>query len=373
MRHLLFPFLALFPAVTPLPAQSCADSAAAFRLIVSEFQSRQQNVGLAVGVMMNGQVVFIQASGLADREKNLAATPTTRFGVASVTKAFTGITLLKLHEQGRIDLDAEIQRYVPEFPRHPSAPVTVRALMAHLGGIRHWGRERNDSLYGRHFDDVMEILPLFRDSAFALVPGSRYSYSSYGYNLLAMAMQRATGTPFQELVKKTVLEPLGLRSVAFDRPGLDGSARPARYSWYDLGDFHQLDSAPVRVPDWDYSHNMAGGNMVATVGDLLLFGRAVRQPGFLNGPSLGMLWQRPVIGGVESGMSFGWFVRTGPARLGISGSNAGLQSGLSVWRNQDLVVAAVANSWGIGSRSGELMGDGADGLLGKLARVCGVN
>jgi CubicO group peptidase (beta-lactamase class C family) len=373
MRRLLVALFAFTPAASRLPAQSCADSTAAFRRIVSEFQSRQRNVGLAVGVMLNGQVMFLEASGWADRERNLAATTDARFGLASITKAFTGITLLKLHELGRIDLDAEIQRYVPEFPRHPSAPVTVRALMAHLGGIRHWGPERNDTLYARHFDDVLEILPLFRDSAFVAVPGSRYSYSSYGYNLLAMAMQRASGTPFPELVRKTVLEPLGLRSVAFDRPGLDGPARPARYSWYDLKDFHQLDSAPVRVPDWDYSHNMAGGNMVGTVGDLLRFGRAVRQPGFLSGSSLGLLWQRPLIGGVESGMSFGWFVRTVPPRLGISGSNAGLQSGLSVWRDQDLVVAAVANSWGVGSRSGELMGDDENGLLGRLARVCGVD
>jgi serine beta-lactamase-like protein LACTB len=373
MRRLFVLFLGLGSFAGPLSAQDCADSATAFRRIVTEFQSRQRNVGLVVGIMMNGRVMLADASGMADQERHLAATPTTRFGLASVTKAFTGITLLKLQEQGTIDLDAEVQRYVPEFPRHPSGPVTVRALMAHLGGIRHWGPERNDSLYARHFSDVMEILPLFRDSAFALPPGSRYSYSSYGYNLLAMAMQRASGTPFQELVQKTVLDPLSLRTIAFDRPGLDGPARPARYSWYDLKDFHQLDSAPVRVPDWDYSHNMAGGNMVAAIGDLLLFGRAVRQPGFLTGPSLGLLWQRPVIGGVESGMSFGWFVRTAPARLGISGSNAGLQSGLSVWRDHDLVVAAVANSWGVGSRSGELMGDGNDGLLGRLARVCGVN
>jgi serine beta-lactamase-like protein LACTB len=350
--------------------QACADSAGAFRRIIAEFQSRQRNVGLAAAVLADGRLVFAEGFGWADPESRVAATADTRFGVASVTKAFTGVALLTLVQAGRIDLDAEIQRYVPEFPRHPQGPVTLRELAAHLGGIRHWGPERNAALYARHFDDVFDILPLFRDSAFALPPLTRYSYSSYGYNLLAMAMQRATGVPFQRYLEEAVLRPLGLRSVAFDRPGLDGPRRPARYSWYDLTDFHALDSAPVRVPDWDYSHNTAGGNLVATVGDLVRFGRALRRPGFLTDSTLALLWRRPVIGGSESPMSFGWFVRDDPARLGIGGSNAGLQAGVSVWRDQDLAVAVLANTWGVGSRSGELMDDAPGGLLGKLAAVC---
>ncbi|MEO7712854.1 MAG: hypothetical protein ABIV10_08050, partial [Gemmatimonadaceae bacterium] len=69
-------------------------------------------------------------------------------------------------------------------------------------------------------------------------------------------------------------------------------------------------------------------------------------------------------------MSFGWFPRTNPPRISISGSNAGVQAGLTVWKDEDLVVAVLANSWGRGSRSGELMDDGEKGLIGKLAAVC---
>ena len=206
-----------------LEGQACRDSTAAFRRIVTEFQSRQRNVGLASAVLSAGRLVFSEATGLADREAGAPATTSTAFGIASVTKAFTGVALLKLYQEGRIDLDAEIQRYVAEFPRHPQAAVTLRQLAAHLGGIRHWGPERNPTLYARHFDDVMEILPLFRDNAFAVAPATRYSYSSYGYNLLAMAIQRAAGTPFQQYVEQTVLRPLKLASVAFDRPGLGGA------------------------------------------------------------------------------------------------------------------------------------------------------
>ncbi|HUQ98067.1 MAG TPA: serine hydrolase domain-containing protein [Gemmatimonadaceae bacterium] len=342
--------------------------------MIAEFQSRQQNTALSVGVRHHGQTVFREASGFAQLETRTPADPGMSFSIASIAKAFTGVALLKLAEQGRIDLNAEIQRYVPDFPRHPSgSTVTLRMLAHHLGAVRHWGPERNAALYARHFDDVHDILALFRDSAWVpdLLPLTRYSYSSYGYNTLAMAIQAASGTSFQQYLKANVLDPLKLRSVQFDRPGLGGARRPSRYSWYDLSDFHDLTNAPQRVPDWDYSHNMAGGGLIATVDDLLTFGRALREPGFLNAQSIALLWTRPSIDGIQSSMSFGAFVRADPARLSMSGSNAGVQAALAVWRDDDLVVTSLANSWGRGSRSGEFMDDSQKGLIGRLAAVCG--
>ena len=355
------------------PAVGCADSVLAFRRVVTDFQARQQNVAISVGVLQRGRIVFREASGFASKEAAIPADPSSAFSIASITKAFTGAALLKLVEEGRIDLDAEIQRYVPDFPHHPSgSPVTVRMLASHLGGLRHWGPERNEALYARHFDDVRDILPLFRDSAWVpgLRPLTRYAYSSYGYNVLAMAIQNVSGVPYQQYVTRRILDPLKLQSVQFDRPGLGGTQRAARYSWYDLVDFHELTDAPQRVPDWDYSHNLAGGGLIANVDDLLTFGRAIREPGLLTPTSIALVWTRPSINGVESPMSFGWFPRANPRRVSISGSNAGVQAGLTVWNDADLVIAVLANSWGRGSRSGELMDDGREGLIGRLAAVC---
>lgn len=385
------PFAACFPAHTPPTIKAagspqavlrtgasggCADSILAFRRVIAEFQSRQQNVAISVGVLQRGRIVFREAFGFADKEAGLRADPAMAFSIASISKAFTGAALLKLVEEGRIDLDAEIQRYVPDFPRHPSGTqITVRMLASHLSGLRHWGPERNDALYARHFDDVRDILPLFRDSAWVpgLPPLTRYSYSSYGYNVLAMAIQNVSGVSYQQYVTQAVLDPLQLRSVQFDRPGLGGTQRAARYSWYDLVDFHELSDAPQRVPDWDYSHNMAGGGLIANVDDLLTFGRAMRSPGFLTPTSVALVWTRPSIHGVESPMSVGWFPRVNPLRLSINGSNAGVQAGLTVWKDADLVVAVLANSWGRGSRSGELMDAGRQGLMGRLAAICSVD
>jgi len=117
---------------------------------------------------------------------------------------------------------------------------------------------------------------------------------------------------------------------------------------------------------------MGGGGLIANVQDLLTFGCAMREPGLLNAQSIALLWTLPTIDGVESRMSFGWFPKVNPRRLSASGSNAGVQAGLTVWKEEDLVVAVLANSWGRGSRSGEFVDDGPDGFIGRLASVCGV-
>ena len=81
------------------------------------------------------------------------------------------------------------------------------------------------------------------------------------------------------------------------------------------------------MPDWDYSHNMAGGGLIASVDDLFTFGSAMRTPGFLSSVSIAQVWSRPSVQGMESPMGFGWFPRTNPARISISGSNAGVTKG----------------------------------------------
>lgn len=372
--------LAAWPAGAPVAvvlapqAPACRDSIAAFRRVIAEFQQRQQNVGLSAGVRVGGTTVYLEATGFAELDARRVAHPQMAFSIASVTKAFTGAALLRLVERGKVDLDSEVQRYVPEFPRHLSGrAVTVRALAHHMGALRHWGPERDSALYARHFDDVSDILTLFKDSAWVtgVEPITRYSYSSYGYNTLALVVQRASGRRFQEFVSAEVLAPLRLRSVAFDRPGLGGADRPARYSWYDLRDFHELTDAPQRVPDWDYSHNLGGGGLISNVEDLLSFGGAMLAPGLLSAESLALIWKRPMLQGVTSPMSFGWFPDSSGRRLAVNGSNAGVQAALTVWREPAVVVAILANSWGRGSRSGEFMNSGPDGLVGRLGAICG--
>jgi CubicO group peptidase (beta-lactamase class C family) len=356
----------------PVPPTSsgratCAAPQDVLDAAVRDVHERQRNVGLSAAILLRGRLVASWSIGMADAESHRAVTSSTRFGIASITKAFTGVALLQAHQRGQVDLDEPIQSYVPGFPVKPGTPITLRLLAAHLGGIRHWGPERGPALYARHFDDVKDILPLFAADPLAVPAGSKYSYSSYGYNLIAAALESATGVQFQRLVTTRILEPLRLRDTGFDDVRRADPRMARRYSFYDADSGAEL-AAPVRVPGWDYSHNIAGGNMSSTSEDLVRFARALMRPGLLTPGSIDLLSTRPTIGGVESPMSFGWFVAPRdqkPRDWHITGSNAGLQAALYVFPDDDLAVAVLSNTWGVGSRSGEM----ADLPL-RLGRLC---
>ncbi len=352
-------------------AQGC--DTARIRQVIAELQARQQNVGVQVAVRAGGRLVYSRGFGFADLEDSARVTPRTILGIASVTKAVTGLALLELWERGRLDLDAPAQRYVPTFPVKPGLPITPRLLAAHLAGLRHWGSERGPVLYARHFDDVKDVLPLFQDDTLVAAVGSGYHYSSPGYNLLGAAIEAAAGMSYQQWVTESVLRPLGLGATGFDDVRAVLPLRARRYSFYDLTTFAEL-TQPVRVPEWDYSHNMAGGNLNSTAEDLVRLGAAVLAPGFLSDSAYRLLTTPVPSASGPSPMAFGWFISGlagPPRRITISGSNAGVQAGIAVFPDQGVVVAAITNTWGKGSRSGEFVSAAPDGLLGRMAAACG--
>ena len=375
-RIIVLPSLVLL-LVSPQAAETqsvpeqkvCSDRAPALKSALEDIHQRQRNIGLSALVVHRGVTVSSVSLGHSDLDHRVPVTPDTRFGIASITKAFTGLALLKLHEAGRVDLNIPIQKYVPDFPAKPTGQISLRLLASHLAGIRHWREERTPALYARHFENVNEILPLFKDDTLIAKPGTAENYSSYGYNLIGAAVQSASGVKFQDYVRREIIDRLGLRNTGFDDVRRVQHGRAKRYSYFHPWTFVVDSNAVYRVPDWDYTHNMAGGNMYATVGDLVRLGRAVQRPGFLSRESFNRLYTRVRVDTVSASMTFGFFVSPPNAphrRASIGGSNAGLQSGLHVYPEEDLIIAVLSNTWGIGARSGEMTGT----LLERLAAIC---
>jgi len=363
--------LALLAAATPgtAAASRCAASDDQLLAALRMVHEKQRNVGVQAAIHMAGRPVFAGALGFANRERALPVGPDTRFPVASVTKAFTGVAALKASAAGRLDLDAPIQAYVPEFPAKPELAITPRRLAAHRAGLRHWGPER-DGLFGRRFAGLAEILPLFKDHPLLKGAGADYQYSSYGYNLLGLAVERATGRPFTTYVDQTILRPLRLTRTRFDDARRPPPGLARLYSAYDLATYDEIaPGAPlILVPPRDYSHNLAGGNMSSTAEELARFGDALLSPGFLARHEFEQLYTQPTFGGESSAMSFGFFASPPGAerRLSISGANPGIQAGLMIFPERRLTVAVLSNTWGFGSRSGEMTSD----LPKRLAELC---
>ena len=320
--------------------------------MLADVHERQCNVGFAAALAKDGELVFSQTIGHADLDPLVPVGHDTRFLVASITKAFTGTAVLLLGEAGALDVEAPIQKYVPAFPH---GGVTVEKLAAHVAGVRHYrDGEKTPEFLSTHFDDVDDALRLFSSDPLVAEPGTSYQYSSYGYNLLAAAVQSAAGRPFDEFVSESIFQPLGLEATTFHDVRCPPPGLARGYSFFDPFTSDPLDEF-VAVPELDYSYNAGGGNLVTTVKDLVRFGSALLAPGFLSAEGLRHATTSIA---VESPWSYGWILGSEDTlgeRLRINGAIPGFQAGLAVYPGAEVVIAVASNTWGIGADSGELV------------------
>jgi len=178
--------------------------------------SRQDSPGAAVLVVKDGKVLINKGYGMANFEHRIPVTPETVFDVASISKQFTGYAVALLCEQGIISPEDDIRAYIPELQDFGHV-ITIGHLVHHTSGFRNWTHAL--SLAGVRGDDQISferILNMaYRQRELNFVPGSEYSYSNTGYNLLAELVQRVTGLSFREWTEKNIFHPLGMKDTRF--------------------------------------------------------------------------------------------------------------------------------------------------------------
>jgi len=329
---------------TPRPAvagQPLAYSAAiaADRAFILDTMRVLGAPGASVTVMKDGAVVWSEGFGWADVEEQVAVTPLTRFRIGSVSKSLTSIGLGLLMQEGKIDIDAPVQRYVPSFPVK-QAPVTLRELAGHTSGIRHY--RGNEMLIQRHYANVTQSLDIFRNDTLLFTPGTRFSYSSYGFNLLSAAMERAAGEPFVQFMSRRVFDAMGLRHTVAEYPD---SLIPFRAHFYTPAD---SGNGIINAPFVDNSYKWAGGGFLSTTEDLARAGQLLLDGAILKPDTRQLLWtSQRTADGKETGYGMGWFVdhdSSGRRRVFHSGGSVGGTAYLLIYPDQKLVLALLVNS-----------------------------
>jgi CubicO group peptidase (beta-lactamase class C family) len=226
--------------------------------------------GCAVGISRNGAIVYEHGYGMANLELNVPITPETVFAIASITKSFTAMSVLLAAGQGKLSLDDEVQKYIPDW-RDRDDHITIRHLLTHTSGLRDafallgWAPLTESA--GDYNEAIARMLARQRGLNFA--PGAEYQYNNGGYNLLATILKRATGQSLREFADANIFKPLGMSHT------------------------HVHDDVPMLVPNRasGYTRTVSGwraakieggivGNagMYSTVGDLLLWEENFEKP-----------------------------------------------------------------------------------------------
>jgi len=229
---------ALFAAPLPALAQEAAPKTLEqltpeIDALFAKFQAEQHIPGMVYGVVKDGKLAYVKGIGVQDIEARRPVTADSLFRIASMTKAFTALSILKLRDDGKLRLDDLAEQYVPEmrgwtYPTTDSPRIRVRDLLQHVGGFV------TDDPWG----DRQQILPqdeftkmIAAGVPFSRVPQSQHEYSNFGYALLGRIVANASGMKYTDYVRKTILTPLGMTASGYEATKAPKARYAIGYRW----------------------------------------------------------------------------------------------------------------------------------------------
>jgi CubicO group peptidase (beta-lactamase class C family) len=304
---------------------------------------KSNSPGCSLAVYRDGEIVYSRGYGMADLEHGIALSPSSVFHIASVSKQFAAASVALLAQEGRLSLDDQVRKYVPELPDF-GKPITIRQLVHHTSGLRdQWELlEFSGWRYSKDLitdDDVMSLVK--RQKALNFAPGEKYSYSNTGYTLLAQIVQRVTGKSFREFTSERFFRPLGMRNTHF-RDDFSEIVPDMAYGYVRDGEVFK-----TSVTNFD---TVGATSLLTTVEDLALWDRNF-QDAKVGGPAfLKQLVEQGVLNdGKKIDYAFGLTVGKyrGLPTVGHSGSDAGYRSYLVRFPEQRFGVACLCNIGGV--------------------------
>jgi CubicO group peptidase (beta-lactamase class C family) len=295
--------------------------------------------GCALGVSRDGEVVYQRGYGMSNLEHAIAITPPSIFHVASISKQFTAFSILLLEQDGKLSVNDDVRKYIPELPSYDK-PITIDHLLHHTSGLRdQWdllglADWREDDLITE--DDVLRVVTRQKELNFE--PGSEYLYSNTGFTLLAVIVKRVSGKSLRDFADERIFRPLGMTNTHFHDdhtmivPGRTQAYQPRKGGGWRI-------SIPVFDTD-------GATSLFTTVGDLLKWERNFAAAK-VGGPAL--VARLTTTGALNDGMPISYARGVvvdryrGLATVGHSGADAGYRADVVRFPDQRLAVAALCN------------------------------
>jgi CubicO group peptidase (beta-lactamase class C family) len=336
--------ITLIRIATPASAQVAGEPLSGLTAHVDkvfEKWNRTDSPGCAVSVMKDGRIVYKHGYGMADLDHNVAITTSTVFHAASMSKQFTAAAILLLAQQGKLSLDDDVRKYIPELPDFGFA-ITLGNLIHHTSGLRdQWsllqlaGWRYSEDLITD--EDIMSVLTMQKDLNFK--PGEKHVYCNTGYTLLAIIVKRVSGMSFREFTTKTIFEPLGMKSTFFR----DDHAEIVKNNAYG---YEPTEGETFRLSITNFD-TVGATSLHTTVEDLALWDENFYHPR-IGGPSLPeqMLRRGKLNNGEVLDYAFGLVLEKykGLDTVDHAGGDAGYRSDMTRFPGQHFSAAVLCNS-----------------------------
>lgn len=294
--------------------------------------------GLSVAIRKKDKIVFAEGFGYADLEIKIPVMTTTQFRAASASKTMTVTGLAKMMQDGIIDIESEVQKYVPNYPIK-EYPITLKQLAGNISGMPHY--LNSDKIENRFYSSIKDALTVFSHQKLLFKPQTKYSYSSAGFVLLSTAMEGASGVNFIDYLQDKVFNPLGMKSTEPDM----GKYRlmPNLTKYYEK----QNNSYVAIKNPRDLSSNWAAGGFVTTPTDLVNMTKAYSNGYLTSSMVMKMFESQTLLSGEQTNVGIGWRIGSDMEGRNIiehAGVTEGTRSVISYFPEEDMAISVMTNT-----------------------------
>jgi D-alanyl-D-alanine carboxypeptidase len=326
------------PVEFAIPRMSESEALAALKSEIERRAAADRFSG-TVMVTRNGKAIFSGAYGLADRDKKIKNELGTQFRIGSMNKMFTAVATMQLVQHGKLKLDSAVGEYLPDYPNKDLASkVTIHHLLTHTGGT--------GDFFGPEFDQhrlelktLQDYVKLYGQRGLEFEPGSKWSYSNYGFLLLGVIVQKVSGEDYYEYMRENVYKPAGMTAT----DSLPEDQAVAKRSVGYTKD-RASDSWKPNTDTLPYRGTSAGGGY-STVEDLQRFAEALKEHKLLDAKHTEMLTTGKAETGGGDKYAYGFMDQTsgGVRSYGHGGGAPGMNGELAIFPQSGYVVAVLAN------------------------------
>ncbi len=274
-----------------------SEPTAAFDKIISQ-QFKADQPGATVLIASKGQVIYQKGFGMANMELNIPMQPDNVFRIGSITKQFTAIAILQLAEQGKLNLQDEITKYIPDYPVQGNK-ITIEHLLAHTSGIHNFSAMRDTVQRGKIDFTPIEMINYFKDQPIRFAPGTKWEYSNSGYFLLGYIIEKVTGNTYAKYIEEHIFKAAGMSNSLY---ASDIRIVKNRADGYSVRDKKLENSSYISL-----THPYAAGSLQSTVMDLFKWNQALLSNKLVKKESLDKAWSRYILSdGTKTNYGYGW-------------------------------------------------------------------
>ena len=319
--------------------------------LATQFLKAQQIPGMAISVSHKGEIIWSEGFGFSDLKTAKKVVPNaTQFRVASISKTLTALAMSKLVDDNKLNFNGSLYDYVPDFPKK-KYDFTIKQIAGHVAGVRHYNR--NEFLMNKKMS-IVEGLDIFKNDPLLFKPGTNYKYSTYGWNLLSVVVQNASGEDYIDYMSNAVFSPLKMNQTSL---GFSDKEMPNRTSFYV-----KQNGKVVIAPKVSNEFKAAGGGFVSTTEDLILFGNQFIKPTIASKKVISeMVTPLQTSKGKKTNYGIGIGVvklKNNVVRYAHSGGGMGATAFLLIYPEKEIVISILTNLSGVNIRKlvGELEG-----------------